>query len=464
MAKRWLAIALSLGLAVEVVAQAPPAPPANNNAAPSQPPANGAAPALPAPPGAGGMQAPPTGAVPHPGGPFMPMMPPPGPPPGPGAGPHCPPNGPYPFDDNRFLNGFYEAPPVDVYVPRVWLSAEYMILFMQDPSMPGILTTGDVGDNVPGAAGQPSTVALDRGGRDYEPFSAGRFSGGVWITPLLSFESNYFIAEQQSNIYNASSDGSQLLTRPFFNPITNGQDADPRALPGVFSGSTSSSLRARLSGAEAFFRYGQPAVDYYCPQFSFLVGFRYLRFDERFLIADAVDPLPPLADNSFRFQEEFSVYNEFYGPEVGTKVRFRDQNFTIDIQGKLAVGPNRQELTIAGATAVTQPTGRVLVDSDQALYAQPSNIGRYQHIPTVWVPEVSVDLGLDLTERCRVKVGYTFIWISDVARPTDQINQIVNIQPINAPSQIGPAVPTFGGIRQRSMWIQWVNFGLEFFF
>ncbi len=80
------------------------------------------------------------------------------------------------------------------------------------------------------------------------------------------------------------------------------------------------------------------------------------------------------------------------------------------------------------------------------------------------IPEVALKAGWRFTERVSVFGGYSFMFVSDVARPGDQINQSVNIG--NAPTSIfynritGPAQPS-PLFNHTDFWVHGVNFGIE---
>jgi len=81
------------------------------------------------------------------------------------------------------------------------------------------------------------------------------------------------------------------------------------------------------------------------------------------------------------------------------------------------------------------------------------------------VPEVGVQLSVRITDWVYATVGYSFLYLSDVARPGDQVDRNVNVQPVPAgvPALIPPAAPppTF---RSTNFWAQGLDIGLRFSF
>jgi hypothetical protein len=82
------------------------------------------------------------------------------------------------------------------------------------------------------------------------------------------------------------------------------------------------------------------------------------------------------------------------------------------------------------------------------------------------IPETRLQFGYDVTSRVRARVGYNFLYVSDVLRPGNQIDRVVNV---NQNGLVGtgtvqtPAVPA-PLLQHSDFWAQGVTFGLEFRF
>src|SRR5205823_11587377 len=96
-----------------------------------------------------------------------------------------------------------------------------------------------------------------------------------------------------------------------------------------------------------------------------------------------------------------------------------------------------QATTTTGATA-TIPSGLLVL---------PSNAGHFVRDQFSVVPEVSVNLGMELNSHLRATVGYTYLYWDHVFRPGDQIDRVLNVTQIPGPAGgsglLGPARPTF---------------------
>src|SRR5207245_5944225 len=136
-----------------------------------------------------------------------------------------------------------------------WLSADSWLWGMTGARLPALVTVSP--PNSRGILGLPGTaVFLGNSDANRDAFSGGRFAGGVWLDDdqICGFEGTYFfLAERSSNQGAASSAaaGSATLGRPFFNVLSNMQDAQLLATPGQQAANITVSLSTSLQGAEA---------------------------------------------------------------------------------------------------------------------------------------------------------------------------------------------------------------------
>ena len=90
------------------------------------------------------------------------------------------------------------------------------------------------------------------------------------------------------------------------------------------------------------------------------------------------------------------------------------------------MGEMQQNINITGATNVLRPIGSTTVFKG-ALLALRSNIGSHDRDELAFVPEIGFKTGLQLTRRLKACIGYSFLWVSTVARAGEQIDPVVNI-------------------------------------
>jgi hypothetical protein len=353
--------------------------------------------------------------------------------------------------------------------PRLWFEGDFLLWWIKDSRLPPLVTTSPPASL--GVLGQPGTAVLFGGNLDNEDRLGGRFRAGLWLDDCRSFgvETGFFFLGQRSNDFLAGSGGSPLLARPFFNAFAGAQDAEQVANPAVpslplllpLTGRVGVNSTSRFWGLEA---NGTHQLWADCTsRVSVLAGFRYLRLDEGVGIdEDLLVPADALEAAGTRFQldDNFSTHNNFYGGQVGGKGEWVRGRWSLDVLGKVALGVSQQRADVRGATLVTAP-GAAPEAFTGALLALPTNIGRYDRDQFAVVPEADVNLGYRVTERLRVRVGYTFLYWSSVARPGDQINLAVNSTQIPPGTLRGAAQPAFG-FKGTDFWAQGLNFGVQY--
>ena len=354
---------------------------------------------------------------------------------------------------------------------RFWVSAEYLLWWIKDGHVPPLLTAGT--PQSAGILGRPGTQVLFGGnGIDQDAFSGGRFTAGLWLDcdRTVGIEGSYFFLASRSADFAAAGSaapGSQVLARPFFNPVTGAQDSQLVSFPGLVSGAFTASLRSDLQGAEL---NGLCNVCCGCnSRLDLLGGFRFLDLGESLDIGEslAVVPTAPLiGGTAFNLFDRFETRNRFYGGQVGARAELRRGPLFMNMTAKVALGATDEVVRIDGATVITSRGGATTA-MPGGLLALPTNIGRFSQSRFAVVPEVGVNVGYQLAEKVRVFAGYTFLYWSDVVRPGNQIDPVVNPTqlPLTRPAGglIGAARPT-PFLERTDFWAQGVNFGVEFRF
>jgi hypothetical protein len=121
-----------------------------------------------------------------------------------------------------------------------------------------------------------------------------------------------------------------------------------------------------------------------------------------------------------------------------------------------------QELDINGFQERTRP-GLPPAVFQGGLLAVGPNLGHFTRERCSVVPEVTANIGYWLTPNLKAFVGYNFIYWTNVIRPGDQIDRVVDLSfvpnaPPTAPSgQLRPK-PLFN---QSDLWITGLQFGVQ---
>lgn len=351
---------------------------------------------------------------------------------------------------------------------RVWGGAEYLLWWTKGSPLPPLLTTSPPGTPVStaGVLGEGGTSIVfgdqlvNSGVR-----SGGRFNLGGWLneSQTTGIEGNFFSLGGAASHFNASSDGSTILARPFVNEDPTSADFGKNdslfiGFPGLVKGSFQASTTSRLLGTEVYLRQALCCRNY-C-RLDLIAGYRFLQLREGLQLSEteiSTDPTNPLFSVPFVINEGFDTRNDFHGGELGLMGEYQRNRLFVRAVGKVALGSTGQIASIHGTTQVggaAPETGGFL--------ALPSNIGQYQTSAFSVVPEVGINLGYVIAPKIRAYTGYSLLYWSQVARPGDQVDLRVNSsQPPIGSGLVGESLPAFR-FRDSDFWAQGINFGLEF--
>lgn len=403
---------------------------------------------------------------------------------------------------------------------RAYAHGEYLLWWIDGMDVPPLVTTstnpadGGVLPN-PGLNDNQSTVILY--GADpilEDPRSGFRFLLGAWLDECnkQALEADYlFTGELEETFFAEGADGNPIISRPFFDffppgppanlpPQENAQEVSSDDLDGSVTVNASS----RFSGAGIRFRHNlcrSGCADIGCGNcvdcgmgvdcgvgcglgvgcgsgvgcvsdfryVDFLAGVRWYSLDESLSVTeDLIIDVEAPGDTSFNgtrivVMDSFSTDNDFTGGELGFDWGIERGRYSVNLLSKLAIGNNHQRVNINGSTQ-TFPPG---VDPPPAaeeggLLALSSNIGNYERDRFSMIPELNINVGYKLTQRCKLRVGYTILYWTNVLRPGDQIDREINstLLPGEVPS-LPPLRPLFD-FKETNALVQGLNVGAEF--
>jgi Putative beta barrel porin-7 (BBP7) len=365
--------------------------------------------------------------------------------------------------------------------PRFWVNADYLLWWVKSgPVNTPLVTTGSQSDLPPGALGQPGTqVLFGDHPLSYGSQSGLRVGGGVALNSWLALEGSYFYLDRGAVGYGATSDssGSPLITRPFFNNQVGVQDSlgvsDPNTAVGPWAGGIAVASHTQLQGWEANLS-GKTALGDSCC-FSVLAGFRGMYLNEDLSIQENLVPLVPgvlgvggLAANppsTIGTFDRFQTTNNFYGGQIGGRLGWTYNTLSVDAIGKVALGVNQEIANVAGSSTLVSPAGNTTFPG--GVLALPTNIGRHFHDTFSVVPEGQLNLGWSITPHIKATVGYNFVFWSEVARPGNQIDPVLNpgLIPTSQVFGNGQGAPRPQFIfNESNFWAQGITWGLEFKF
>jgi Putative beta barrel porin-7 (BBP7) len=164
--------------------------------------------------------------------------------------------------------------------------------------------------------------------------------------------------------------------------------------------------------------------------------------------------------------DSFRTINNFYGFNFGGQITWDKDWWFINGFTKVAIGPTMQEVIINGNSTFTPPGGATQTAVGGVL-ALSSNIGTYHRTVVTFVPEIGLNIGLNVLPNLQLTAGYSFLAWTQVVRPGDQISHAINSTEVPTNNTFGtgvpPAAPLFRFVSE-TFWINSFNVGLNWHF
>jgi hypothetical protein len=344
--------------------------------------------------------------------------------------------------------------------------------------------------------------------------SGGRFTLGYWFNPEQDFglEGRGFFIDKRSTSFNSTSENQPALfsintglvnqtivltPATAFAPATQTvQRTEPlvivRQTTSTVLGNGSTSMwGSELNARSTCFQIG-------CVTFGGLAGFRYLNVSEELTVGNTIDlrtpsnpaliptildptdptgtrTIPSPINNAlpnpidFTTSDLIQTHNHFYGAQAGVEMEILCGRFFLDARAQLGVGVVHETVTINSTTTSldaipgtpASANGNAVMPG--GLLTGPLDNGKYSRDRIGWLQETNLKLGYNFTNWLRGYVGYDIVYLSKVARPSDQ----AGLSTLNTVVQVGGSTtnininqPTFH-FRDSSMTGQGLNFGLE---
>jgi hypothetical protein len=347
--------------------------------------------------------------------------------------------------------------------PRLWGGLEYLVWFNRNEAVPPLATLGP--SRGFGVLTTPGTVvALGGRGVDFGAFNGVRATAGGWFNTdaTVGVEAGGFLLERRSDSTRLTDTPAltTALARPFVNAGTGAEDAIPIAFPGVLNGSVYAKASSRAWGADADFVVNCRKYSLY--RVDLLGGFRYFDLLERLNVGDLSTDAPNNTSGTAIF-DQFGTRNQFYGGQVGARAVVNRGRLELTVASKLALGFTHEASEIGGTTTFFGG-GMPTLNVPGGLLAEPSNSGRLTRDRFSVLSESTVAVGYRMTERLSASVGYNFLYLSDVARPAEQIDRTVNTSQLSLLGGgllVGAARPA-REIVGTDYWLQGVQFGVSY--
>lgn len=350
---------------------------------------------------------------------------------------------------------------------RVWGSLEYLYWVTSGQPVPVLATAAEPGtaQSVAGILGVPTTRALFGGERVNNDWRNGaRGTAGMWLddAQTCGIEFDFLYLERSRTPFGVGSNGTDIITRPFFNASTMAPDTELVSFPGIVGGSINIDTTNRVIGGSVSFLNNLCCGP--CSRTDLILGYRYLNVSDTVTITENLEALPGSsvpAGTQLRIRDQFKTSNNFHGGVIGFATEEARGHFFIGLRATVALGDNYQTTEINGYTTTITPGATTPTTLPGGLLAQTTNIGRYTSHNFAVMPEIGLKFGVQLTPNARLYGGYNFLYLSNVARAGDQIDLRVNTSLLPPSSGlVGFPVPSYER-KATDFWMQGVTFGAE---
>jgi hypothetical protein len=361
-----------------------------------------------------------------------------------------------------------------------WVRGEYLYWWPSGMRTPPLVTTSAAGTARAdaGVLGEPATRTLFGNEEINDQGMSGfRIRSGFWLDPsrTLGLEGEYFFLDQSDSQFSATSTGSPILARPFFDALNGQNTAALVAFPGVIRCSVDGGARTEFQsvGARLRVNLGEGSLECLDPSIcnlggmagtgyrvDGLVGYRYFQLDDSIQITERSTSLRSNLPGSFVIRDLFETKNEFHGGEVGMTYEVLNGPWVLDMLVKVAIGNNRQLVRANGQSDITE--AGITETYNSGMLVQRSNRGEFEQNRFAMLPELGINLGYHLTPNWRATVGYSLLYLGGIVRAGDQIDLDLN------PNLLPPEVSPFAGplrpqvlFRETDFWAHGLSVGLE---
>jgi len=355
-----------------------------------------------------------------------------------------------PFSPTRMFRN------VEPYRGRMFIRGEYLGWQMDPMDTPPLVTTNPPGTplNQAGFIGGTDTSTLFGGELNGSYRNGFRVRGGWYVDPsrFWAIGGDYYELLGNGDSFSASSDGSRILARPFYDIVGGQETAQFTSFPGLVQGdiAVDSNTKLRSFGINIQADAVNPPnhssqIANGCgrePRVDWIIGYRNILLEDNLQFGENLTALVP-PGGIVNLRESFETENQFQGIELGFVREVPFGRWWFETTSRVAVGNNAQKVKIAGNTRLIE--AGVAETFPGGLYAQRTNIGTYERNRFTVAPELGATIGFHVGPRFSLTAGYSFVYISNVVRAGDQIDTDINpgLLPVEVSPLPGPLRPRF---------------------
>jgi len=148
------------------------------------------------------------------------------------------------------------------------------------------------------------------------------------------------------------------------------------------------------------------------------------------------------------------------------RVNWTPGRWMMSLTGRLGVGAVYQKVTVDGQTTVSG-LGAPVDPIRAGLLSAGGQVSRNSRFELSFAPEVSLKVGYRVTDHISVTAGYQYLYLTNVARPGQQIQRGINPTQIpsgqNFGAAGGPGNPAVN-IQSTDFWMHGLTAGVMFSF
>jgi len=345
---------------------------------------------------------------------------------------------------------------VEPYRGRMFIRGEYLGWQMDPMDTPPLVTTNPTGtpQNQSGFIGGTDTSTLFGGELNDSYRNGFRVRGGWYVDPsrFWAIGGDYYELLGNGDSFSASSDGSRILARPFYDIVGGRETAQFTSFPALVRGdiTVDSNTKLRSFGINVQADAVNPPnhssqTANGCarePRVDWIIGYRNILLEDDLQFSENLIALVP-PGGIVNLRESFETENQFQGIELGFVREVPFGRWWFETTSRVAVGNNSQQVKIAGSTRLIE--AGVAETFPGGLYAQRTNIGTYERNRFTVAPELGATIGFHVGPRFSLTAGYSFVYISNVVRAGDQIDTDINpgLLPVEVNPLTGPLRPRF---------------------
>jgi len=315
------------------------------------------------------------------------------------------------------------GPPIEVPPgPMFWAGADALFWRVKgglvSPLVVGVYTSAN--PPLPADPRMAFPVSDDRINGDVQ--SGFRLRAGMWLDKPhgtgVEVTFTDFLHESDRNYFVGNS--NVILARPFVDVVQRSPALFQLSNPtGGVQGIAAVATTFDSDGFELNMLRRGPAM--IGEEMHWILGLRYWSLEESLAVETAAQT-SALRLSAF---DSFATRNRFFGPQVGGNWHWDRGRLSIDLSAKLAVGAIWEESSIDGGSTAMSPSGARL-DRSGGLLALRSNIGDDDRTKLAVMRDTSLSLGYCIADNVQLRLGYDFMWVSNVIRPGQQIDLGVN--------------------------------------